>query len=56
MRAQSNEQLGNTTAAIELYDQFIRAWESADLALQPMVDNAKNRLDALVLNSAREPG
>jgi tetratricopeptide (TPR) repeat protein len=56
LQAQSNEQLGNTDEAIRLYDRFVRAWEVADPALQPMVEDARERLDALVVRSAQEPG
>jgi tetratricopeptide (TPR) repeat protein len=55
MRAQSHEQLGQTAEAIQLYTDFVRAWEEADPALQPMVEEARARLDALAMTSAREP-
>ncbi len=48
-RAQNHEQLGEIERAIELYGRFIRAWEDADPALQPMVEDARGRLEALML-------
>ncbi len=55
MRAQSHEQLGQTDQAIQLYTNFVRAWEEADPALQAMVEDARARIDALALATTREP-
>lgn len=55
MRGQAHQQLGQNQQAMQLYERFIRAWEEADPALQPMVEDARSRLDALVLKGAQEP-
>jgi tetratricopeptide (TPR) repeat protein len=54
-RAQWYEELGDIDSAINFYGRFVELWADADPQLQPQVENARHRLDDLVLQSAREP-
>jgi tetratricopeptide (TPR) repeat protein len=54
-RAQLYEQEGETDKAIETLTRFVKRWEKADPELQPRVQAAKNRIDELLLEKAREP-
>jgi tetratricopeptide (TPR) repeat protein len=54
-RAQLYEQEGETDKAIETLTRFVKRWERADPELQPRVQAAKNRIDELLLEKAREP-
>jgi tetratricopeptide (TPR) repeat protein len=42
------EERGNTEKAVEYYDQFIELWQDADAELQPLVQEARTRVAALV--------
>lgn len=42
------EERGNAERAVEFYDQFIELWQDADPELQPMVQEARARVAALV--------
>ncbi len=60
--AQSYERLGyiydhrgEWENAAEYYTKFIELWENADEFLQPRVNAARERLDAVLVEAAREP-
>ena len=42
------EERGNTERAVEFYNQFIELWQDADPELQPLVQEARVRVAALV--------
>jgi tetratricopeptide (TPR) repeat protein len=46
-QAHAHEALGETDRAAELYRNFIRRWAEADPDLQPLVEDARQRLEAL---------
>ncbi len=53
--AQIHDELGNTERAIFHYAKFIMWWENAAERLQPQVEAARERMNALVIQSSREP-
>ncbi len=53
--AQLYEELGDIDSAIDYYGRFVELWAEADPHLQPQVEDARSRLDELVLQSAGEP-
>ncbi len=53
--AQIHDELGNTERAIFHYAKFIMWWENAADRLQPRVEAARERMNELVVDSAREP-
>jgi len=50
-----HSQLGNITAALEAYQNFVDIWVDADANLQPQVQYAHDRIDQLLKRSVREP-
>jgi tetratricopeptide (TPR) repeat protein len=48
------EQMGKPEKAAAAYERFIAAWEDADPELQPRVEKARQRLDALQNETAAE--
>ena len=46
---------GDIDAAIEAYSRFVDYWKAADPAVQPRVQYAMERIDALLDQKAREP-
>ncbi|GMQ81602.1 MAG: hypothetical protein BMS9Abin05_1034 [Rhodothermia bacterium] len=56
MQAKIHEERGNYEKAIRFYTRFIKTWKNADPEFQPAVEDARDRLDRLVLLQAREPG
>ena len=56
LQGKIHEQKGHIEKAIHFYTRFIKTWERADPELQPAVEDARERLDRLVLLQAREPG
>jgi len=55
MQAKIHEEKGNIDKAVHFYTRFIKTWEHADPEFQPTVEDARERLDRLVLLQAREP-
>ncbi len=47
--------LGRIDEAIEAYSVFADLWKDADPELQPQVRYARDRIDALLQQKAREP-
>jgi hypothetical protein len=41
------QQLGERDKAIEYYERFIAAWEKADPKLQPLVERARQAVQAI---------
>ena len=54
-RAQWYEELGDIDSAIDFYGRFVELWAEADPHLQPQVEDARERLDELVIQQAGEP-
>ena len=54
-RAQWYEELGDIDSAIDYYGRFVELWAEADPHLQPQVEDARTRLDELVIQQAGEP-
>ena len=54
-RAQLYEQMGDFENAIEFYTRYIKLRENADSHLQPKVEQARERIDALLLRQLEEP-
>lgn len=48
------EQLGYFTKKVDAFTFFVDIGEDADVALQPQVDYARDRIDELDIQSARE--
>ena len=46
-RARIYDELGETEEAVEYYTRFIELWRDADPTLQPQVEEARDRLEAL---------
>lgn len=46
--AELEEEAGDPEAAATLYAEFVSLWEDADPELQPRVDEAQRRLEAIV--------
>ena len=46
---------GDNEAAIEAFSKFVEMWREADADLQPQVQYARDRIDALLTASIREP-
>lgn len=46
---------GDIDAAIEAYSKFVDYWKNADLTVRPQVQYARERIDALLDQKAREP-
>lgn len=46
---------GDNEAAITAYTKFVEMWKDADADLQPQVQYARDRIDALLTASVREP-
>ncbi len=46
---------GDNEAAIEAFSKFVEMWKDADTDLQPQVQYARDRIDALLTASLREP-
>ena len=42
------EQLGEPEKALASYAEFIEAWQNADPELQPVIDDAQARMEAIV--------
>jgi tetratricopeptide (TPR) repeat protein len=42
-----HDQQGNTERAIEYYNRFVELWQNAEPALQPQVEEIRNRLAEL---------
>lgn len=42
------ERMGNGQKAVEYYDRFIQLWKGADPELQPLVEDARARIAALI--------
>jgi len=54
-RAQCYEQLGEFEEAISAYTRFVELWRNGDPEVMPMVEEAQDRLDALVELRIGEP-
>ncbi len=54
--AQSYDELGETDKAIDYYTRFIDLWAECDPEFQPLVDESRDRLDALLGVTTRESG
>lgn len=52
---QCHSELGNADEAIHYYTRFIDLWQGADDRLQPLVQEARESMDRLVEEQAREP-
>ncbi len=50
-----HEILGNHEKARRAYTRFVELWDNADPYLQPYVQDARERIDALAIEDAREP-
>ncbi len=50
-----HEILGNHEKALRAYTRFVALWHNADPYLQPYVQDARERIDALAIKDAREP-
>ncbi|MFQ5641090.1 MAG: tol-pal system YbgF family protein [bacterium] len=54
-RAECYEKLGDTDKAIEFYGRFVDLWQNCDPELRPMLDDAKQKRERLLLESVKEP-
>ncbi len=54
--AEIAEAAGNTAEAVRLYGKFLDLWKNAEPELQPLVEDARRRMDQLVAAGSREPG
>jgi tetratricopeptide (TPR) repeat protein len=55
MRAEIYDRQARTDRAIKYYTRFLETWWDPEPELQPLVDEARARLDELVLRQTREP-
>ena len=53
--AEIAEATGNTTEAVRLYGKFLDLWKNAEPEPQPLVQDARRRMDQLVTAGMREP-
>jgi tetratricopeptide (TPR) repeat protein len=53
--AELHDQLGHDDEAIRYYGLFIERWKNASPVLQPRVEAARNRMNTLLDEKAREP-
>lgn len=53
--AEIAEAAGNTAEAVRLYGKFLDLWKDAEPELQPLVQDARRRMDQLVAAGTREP-
>ncbi len=54
LQGKIHEEKGNFERAIHYYARFIETWQRADSEFQPTVEDARQRLERLILLQARE--
>jgi hypothetical protein len=55
LEAESYERMGASERAIDKYSRFVDLWKDSEPELQPMVDESRARLEALLDERTHEP-